>query len=232
VVVTGASSGIGRELALLCAAQGHRLVLSARRRELLEETAHECLGLGCPHAEVEAFDLGDAGQAWRLRTAVERLGPGRAVLVNNAGFGRFGPYHEAPWEEAAAQVQVVLLGAMAATRELLPLMLEARDGHIVNVLSVTTQVALPGSAAYSAAKGGLYAFAKALSAEVRRKGVRVSNVHPGATDTPIWEGVGQSPPRGDMIPARAVARAALGVIETEDRAVVDDLVLTPPKGLL
>ncbi|MCW5938613.1 MAG: SDR family NAD(P)-dependent oxidoreductase [Fimbriimonadaceae bacterium] len=232
VVVTGASSGIGRELSLLCASRGHRLVLSARREVLLREVAEECHRLGSPQVEVEAFDIGHVGEAARLRSAVQSLGLGRVVLVNNAGFGLFGPYHETPWETVAAHVQVLLLGAMAATRELLPLMLDARDGHIVNVLSITTQVALPGSAAYSAAKGGLYAFGKALSAEVRRKGVRVSHVHPGATNTPIWEAVGQSPPREDMIPARAVAEAILGVIETDDRAVVDDLVLTPPQGLL
>lgn len=232
VVVTGASSGIGRELALLCAGRGDRLVLSARREGLLREVAEECRGLGSPEVVVEAFDIGEVGEAVRLRSAVERLGSGRVVLVNNAGFGHFGPFHEMAWETVAAHVQVLLLGAMAATRELLPLMLEARDGHIVNVLSITTQVALPGSAAYSAAKGGLDAFGKALSAEVRRRGVRVSHVHPGATDTPIWDAVGQSPPREDMIPARAVAEAILGVIETDDGAVVDDLVLTPPKGLL
>jgi len=231
-VVTGASSGIGRVTALLLAKDGHSLVLTARRESELRSLADACLVGGAVSVGVVAGDLTHQDLAPQLADAVEISGEGEVVLVNNAGNATFGPFDGMPIEQSVGMVDLMLSGSMRAAHALLPKMLEEGRGTIVNVLSVAAIHSFPGAEAYCAAKAGLLAFSRSLSLSYRDKGIRVTSLIPGATDTPLWDSVESGPDRGDMLSASAVAETIRMVISAPRDRSFDEVVLTPPRGIL
>ncbi|MBS1707527.1 MAG: SDR family NAD(P)-dependent oxidoreductase [Armatimonadetes bacterium] len=232
IVVTGASGGIGRETSLALAKDGHALVLVARRLDRLVELAQDCLDAGARSADAAALDLADPATGPRVADHIAALGHGELVLVNVAGVAHFGPLHETPVEDHLRQIQVNLLGLVSVTHALLPQMLAAGRGQVVNVLSVAVHVAFPYAEAYSASKAGAYAFGKSLSASYRRQGLRVTSLFPGATDTPLWDSQRGSPPREDMLTAQAVGQVVRELVRLPADRVVDEMTVTPPKGVL
>jgi len=183
-LITGASSGIGEATARVFAARGYRVAMAARRIERLEAL----------QAEIEA----EGGEALPIRADVTSLEEIRTmvsetlarwdrldVLVNNAGFGRFGWLEELdPDRDVRAQLDVNLTGTILAAREVLPHMIERRTGHIINMASMAGFVATPTYTVYAATKYGLRGFTEALRREVRVWGIRVSAVFPGGVDSP------------------------------------------------
>lgn len=232
VVITGASSGIGRSAALQLARSGHALVLVARRVDLLLEVAKECQERGAGGVQPVAMDVADAGQMPALADAVQNLGTGEIALVNSAGTATFGPFYQTPIEAHREQMRVNFDGTLHATHALLPLMVESGSGQIINVLSIAVQHAFPGAAAYSASKAAVLAMGRSLSVEYRRQGIRVTALIPGATDTPIWDQQSGSPPRDQMLTSRAVGRAIRDLVNLPPDRVIDELVITPPSGIL
>ncbi|MFM9871952.1 MAG: SDR family NAD(P)-dependent oxidoreductase [Fimbriimonadaceae bacterium] len=231
VLITGASSGIGAELAILLAEHGYELVLTARREHLLKELAVRCEEMGALRVGVMAGDIEEVARNPQILDLLK--GEGEVVLVNNAGFAEFGDYSSSELEANEVQMAKNLLAPMAMTRAVLPLMLEAKRGLVVNVLSVAARSVFPGAAVYSASKAGLMQFGTVIREEYRRHGIRVTNVLPGATDTPIWGAdAAVGPPREKMLRAKAVAEAIAGVVAMPGDRVVEELVITPPDGVL
>ena len=182
VVVTGASSGIGRAAAWAFARGGATLVLAARREDRLRELAHAIEGCG-GEALVVPTDVTQRAELEALRDRV--LGAcGRCdVLVNDAGIPGGGRFADVSLDRIEATVRTNLVGVLAATKLFLPTMLDAGRGHVVNVASIAGRVALPGAAVYSATKHAVVAFSEALDAEVAPHGVRVTAVNPGLVRT-------------------------------------------------
>lgn len=230
VAITGASSGIGRETALQCAESGYAVVLAARRENLLLDLAAECLAKGAPAAVPVPCDITNPADVERLALALGELPDDQIVLVNNAGTGEFGPAATLGPDVYERQIAINLLGPIRVTQAILPL-LKPGD-RIVSVLSIVAQLVLPGITAYGAAKAGQLHYLRALREEQRRKGIHITNILPGATDTPIWEGQSWKPNAEDMIPVEAVAETILWVLQQPTNRAVDDLTLLPPKGLL
>lgn len=174
VVVTGASTGIGRALARAFAADGADLTLVARRAEPLAALAAEL-----PHrSHVAVHDLSDPARAADfLPAAEEALGPVR-VLVNNAGVQVIGPTHEVDLEAAEQSLRINLSSPLALIRAVLPGMRE-RGGTIVNVTSMAALAPTPGMTWYNASKAGLAGASEALRGELKRTPVRVVTVYPG-----------------------------------------------------
>lgn len=227
VLVTGASSGIGRASSIELAARGCQVVLVGRREDALKEAAAEC-GDG---ALYRVADVSSSADVLTLAKEVGELVDGmELVLVNAAGIAEFGDFEQMSLESIEAQIQTNLLGPAYLVHALIPLMLSAERGHVVNVLSVAAELVLPGSAAYSATKAGLRMMSKVWAAEYRRKGVRFSCILPGAVDTPIWGGGG--PPRKDMIPVTAVSDVIADVVMSPPDRSYDEIHLMPPKGIL
>ena len=191
VIVTGASSGIGAEAAKMFAAEGARLVLTARTADALEQVARETGA----EAHVIPSDLGDPAS---IRDMLERAHAalGRIdVLVNNAGTNARGPVEDVDDEALARIVDVNLRGPVVASRLVLPFLREAGGGAIVNVASLAGHVPLPEEATYSATKFGLRAFTFALAQELEGSGITVSAVSPGPVDTGfITEDLEEVPP--------------------------------------
>lgn len=229
ILITGASSGIGRETALQLAKNGHYLVLAARREDLLMSLAAECLHLGAIGAVPVPCDIGIQSDVQRAALALGELPDTlEPCLINNAGHAEFGPIIDVSPESLVAQINVNLTGAMLLTQTVLPLMIGG--GRILNVLSIAAEVAFPGAAAYSAAKAGLRQFGKCIQAEYRHQGVVVTNILPGATRTGIWGTGGPNPT--DMIPPAAIAETLVWLIEQPMDRSIDEITVMPPKGVL
>jgi short-subunit dehydrogenase len=217
-VVTGASRGIGRAVAVAAAARGARLGLIARSSEELAQLA---AGL-TPAAVAAAADVADATE---LRAAIARieatLGP-PDILVNAAGIGAYGPVLGGDLETVERLLRVNVLGPVAAIQAVLPGMVSRRRGHIVNVASISGRIPTPLEAAYSASKAALVAFSEALALELAGTGVGVTIVTPGPVATGFFAARGApyalSWPRPQ--PADRVARAIVTAVEAGRREVV------------
>jgi uncharacterized protein len=183
-LVTGATGGIGLELARLLAADGFQLLLVGRRRDRLDRVAAE---LGEAHRigiHVEPRDLSDPGAASRLWSDLAATGVRIDVLINNAGVGLYGAVDEQDAAELDRMVQLNVAALTTLTRQALPGMRERRWGRILNVASVVGfQPGAPYMAAYYATKAYVLSFSKGLALEVRGSGVTVTALSPGPTET-------------------------------------------------
>ena len=181
VVITGASSGIGRATALEMARRGANLVLAARRTERLEEVAAQCRALGVRAAAVTA-DVSNPDDCRRLMEAAGDVD----VLVNNAGFAVLGTINEIDPAEIHGMMDTNYFGTVHCTRAVLPQMLARGRGTIVNVSSMLGIMGVAGMSAYCATKFAIVGFTEGLRDEVLGKGVRVAMVCPGTTDTEFF----------------------------------------------
>jgi short-subunit dehydrogenase len=182
-LVTGASSGIGAELARLLAARKIDLVLTARRRERLEELAAELAAQHGVRTAVIASDLNTVGGADLLldELAKQQLAP--TVLINNAGFGYFSEFVEQPRDDIEALLQVNIRAVTILCRRLGEQMAAQRHGYILNVSSFAALAPIPKYAVYSGAKAYVIGMSQALRHELSRRGVTVSVLCPGFTRT-------------------------------------------------
>jgi 2-hydroxycyclohexanecarboxyl-CoA dehydrogenase len=180
VIVTGAGSGIGRATATLLASQGARVAVADINLAAAEETAAELSG-----AIAVPVDVADYSSVRAMVAAVaDQLGRIDA-LVNNAGWDRILPFldtDEALWDKL---LSINLKGQIACAHSVLPHMIAAGGGRIVCIASDAGRVGSTGEVVYSAAKGGVIAFTKALAREVARHGIRVNAIAPGPTETPF-----------------------------------------------
>ncbi len=183
VLVTGASSGIGLELARCFAVDGCRLVLVARRGAALEALATELRKTYKIQAQVITSDLAHAEAPPRLLAHLQSAGLKVDVLVNNAGFGAQGRFAELPLRRQLDMLQVNITALTHLTGLLLPGMIERRRGGILNVASTAAFQPGPGMAVYYATKAYVLSFTEALAEEVAGTGVTVTAVCPGPTAT-------------------------------------------------
>ncbi len=178
-LVTGASSGIGRAIALQLAADRTELVVVARDEERLGELA-DSVGVEC---EVLVADLADPEALARVEARLSDLAVPIDLLVNNAGFGSHGPFHELDLEREATMVDVNVAAVHRLALVAAPVMVAAGRGGILNVSSMAGFTATPGGATYSATKAFVTSLSESLHAELRPHGVHVCALCPGFTRT-------------------------------------------------
>jgi hypothetical protein len=183
VLVTGASGGIGYELAKLFARDGHDLVLVARNGERLQQVARELKATHHIHTIVFEGDLSVPGSPDSLFEEVKKAGVDIGTLVNNAGFGSLGPFHERPLEEQLQMIQLNVTSLAHLTRLFLPDMVARKRGRIVNVASIAAYQPGPFMAVYYATKAFVVSFSEAIANELHGTGVRVTTICPGPTTT-------------------------------------------------
>jgi uncharacterized protein len=190
VLITGASSGIGADLARQLAERGYNLTLTARRRERLEELADELREAHDIHVDVETCDLGDANARGRL---VGKLRAGEREVVglcNNAGFGNLGNFLENDLEKETNVVRLNVEAVHELCGAFLPRMVEQGAGAVLNVASTAAFQPLPGFATYAASKAFVNSFSEAVHSELSGTGVSVTSLCPGFTRTEFEQAAG------------------------------------------
>jgi hypothetical protein len=205
-LVTGASAGIGLELARTFARHGHDLVLVARRADRLAELAGELQALG-RRVDTVAIDLAEPDAATRLADDVAGRDIDVDVLVNNAGIGDHGAFRHLP-RERIRQMLAVNVGALTElVHAFLPPMLARRRGRILNVASTAAFQPVPAMAAYAATKAYVLSLSEALAEELRGSGVTVTALCPGLTRTDMVADLPLPPPAFLVQDAAEVAAA-------------------------
>lgn len=229
-IVTGASEGIGAELARVFAAKGHRVTLVARRRDRLEALAQEIAAAGAAHPPlVVELDLTAEGAFDALDEALAQARVVPEILVNNAGFGLIGRVAELDATEQLAMIDLNIRALTALTLRFLPRIIAAR-GAILNVASIASFMPGPGFAIYYASKAYVRSFSEALAEELRGKGVRVTALCPGPVRTGFQARAGfgftgeMSVMKPALLPAEEVARQGYDALLTGRRVVVPGLV--------
>ncbi len=183
VVITGASSGIGAEAARLFAEQGASVVLLARSEAKMARLASSLPGKNGWFV----CDVADAEEVSETAARIlERFGK-IDIWINNAGFGVFERFENAPLEHFYGMMQVNYFGTLHGIKAALPHMLEQKSGHIINVASMAGKIGSAKSSAYSAAKHAVIGLSDCLRQELSGSGVKVSTVNPGPVDTPFFD---------------------------------------------
>jgi len=197
-LITGASSGIGTELARQLAARRYGLTLVARRRERLDALAEELRARHGVAVDVHACDLADDAARGRLVDAL-RAGERRVdVLCNNAGYGSFGRFHQLPADRERAMVRVNVVALHELTAEFLPDMVARGTGAILNLGSLAGFQPQPHNATYAATKAFVNSFSEAVAAELAGTGVSLTVLCPGPVSTEFADVAGVSDLEGRM----------------------------------
>ncbi len=209
-LVTGASGGIGFDLASLFAQNGYNVVLVARSTDKLQALAHQAREMFGVSAKTITKDLSDPSAPGEIFRELTREGIEVDILVNNAGYGLIGPFAFSPKREELAMTQLNILAPLHLTKLFLGPMIQRRRGHVLNVASTAGFQAGPLMANYFATKAYVISFTVALAQELRETGVSASVLCPGSTATgfharagirrdPLWRFTGMD--------SRVVARA-------------------------
>jgi uncharacterized protein len=220
IVITGASSGIGAEMARQLAQRGAVVILAARSQDKLKQVADSLPG---PSASIH-LDVSSSASVEAAFEQIRQTYGAVDCLINNAGFGKFKLFTETELSDFEAMMNVNYMGAVRCTKAVLPEMLAAGKGHIVNIASIAGKLATAKSSAYSASKHAVLGFTNALRQELQGSGITVSAVNPGPIDTPFFDG---ADPEGSyvknvgwlMMKPEQVARAVVKVLERKQAEV-------------
>jgi short-subunit dehydrogenase len=224
-LVTGASSGIGAEIARGLAKRGHGVTLAARREDRLRELADEISKEHGVRAETVSADVSDIDDRKRLKSEIEERGLVVEVLVNNAGYGSGGKFIELDADKEAAMIRTNVESIVALSGLFLPEMVERGRGAVLNLASLISFQPVPFQATYGASKAAVLAFTQAVHEELRGSGVTVTAVCPGPVRTEFGEaggfgGADDKIPDFVWLEADKVAEDAIEGMENGDREVI------------
>ena len=225
-LITGASAGIGTELARIFAAEGYDLVLTARRRERLDLLANEVEKRYGVRARAIAEDLADPGAPARMERTLSAEGIVVDVLVNNAGYGLGKPFTRTTWEQQADFLEVLLRSVVQLTHLFLPGMIERGWGRILNVSSVAAYAPERPGDLYAPVKTFVVRFSKSVAREVAGAGVHVTALCPGFTYSEFHDVLGVRDQVGKLpkwmwMDARTVARQGYDAVMRGDEVYVN-----------
>lgn len=196
VIITGASSGIGRELARQLAAEGCQLIVNARRKERLDDLASEIAASGSSCVVVEGDVTDEAVRGRLLDECQDRFG-GLDILINNAGIGAMGRFDEATPERLREIFEVNFFAVAEMIRESLPLLKTGNEPMIVNLSSVLGHRGVPLKSEYCASKFAIHGFSDAIRAELESDGIDLLLVSPSTTDSEFFDAAIDDPTQRD-----------------------------------
>lgn len=189
-LITGASSGIGKKLAYLCAQGGNDVILVARRDEKLELIKTDITQKFLVKVYVIISDLTETGAVATLMQDIGNLDLTVDILINNAGVGQYGLFHEGEWDKFRDMISLNVAAVTELTHQLLPPMIERGSGRVLNVASMAGFAPGPLQAVYYATKAYVLSFSEAIYNETRGTGVTVTALCPGPTQTEFMEHAG------------------------------------------
>lgn len=229
-VITGGGSGIGLAMARTFAASVYSVVITGRDAKRLDSAAAE---ISADHKKVSGItcDVRDPESVQKLFREVSKLHSTIDVLINNAGIAHsLAPVDDLSVETWKQVIDTNLTGTFLVTRAGLPLM--RTGGTIVNNLSVAALQPFAGMSAYNASKFGALGFTHALREDLRKRGIRVLALLPGATDTEIWGQFWPEAPKEKMISAETVAQAVLHAVSAPANTAIEEIRIGPAAGVL
>lgn len=232
-IITGASSGIGEEIALAFARAGIHVALVSRSADKLAGVAQKARQYG---VEAHVYPL-DLAQVDRVRERIAALATEFSpidILVNNAGMGYTGSLMDTSLDDWQQILNLNLTSVFECIRGVLPVMRDRHQGTIVNVSSIAGKQVFPNWGAYSVSKFGLMALTKTLAAEEQSHGIRVTAICPGAVNTPIWDTatVRADFDRSQMLTPAIVAQSILQIVQLPASATIEELTLMSNAGIL
>lgn len=229
-VITGGGTGIGLAIARLFAKSGYSVVITGRDAKRLKRAAND-VSTKNGQATAIACDIRDPASVKKLFSEISKHHSCIDVLINNAGVAHaLAPVDELPVETWKEVVDINLTGTFLVTRAALPFM--RAGGTIVNNLSVAAVQPFAGMAAYNASKYGALGFTHVLREDLRKRGIRVLALLPGATDTEIWSQFWPDAPREKMISAETVAQAVLHAVSAPANTAIEEIRIGPAAGVL
>ena len=226
-LITGASRGMGRAMAIKLAAAGRELILNGRDEVALKEVCREVEENGAKATSVVA-DLKSVGGVEKILGEV--AGKPVKVLINNAGMTVVKPVEQitlADWEETFA---VNVTAPFLLTQKLLPSM--PSGGAVVNILSIAARQGFPQWSSYCMSKFALEGFSQSIREELRSRSIRVINVYPSATQTALWDAIPGEWPKDKMLPAAEVAEAVDFALSRPPSVLVENISIGNINGTL
>ncbi len=224
VVLTGASSGLGKVLALELAGAGYRICALARNADKLADLVKKNPGMIAAYAA----DVTDYASVESATAKILKKHKSVDVLINNAGIFHTAPFHEESVENIDKIIDTNLKGPMFCTRAVAPSMVARKRGRIINISSVSGINGIPGQAIYGASKHGLQGFADVIGYELREHGVLVTNLCPGGIQTPLWGAHNPYPGESDCLTrCEEIAALVVHILQQPDRTLYKKVVFFP-----
>ena len=227
-VITGASSGVGKSLAIQLSDAGYRVVLAARSEDKLNAIAEEIQSKG-GNSLVVLTDVSQPEQINNLKDRALEYGD-VSVVINNAGLGKFSKVEDVAIEDWDRQLDVNLRASFLVSQAFIPGMKQRLNGTLAFMNSVAGKKGYAHSAAYVASKYGMRGLADSLREELREDNIKVISIHPGAVDTSFWDGTGMNFPREEMLSTHTLAQSIVHAIQLPGNFAVEELVVRRTAG--
>jgi short-subunit dehydrogenase len=227
--ITGASTGIGKEIAAEFSKAGHIVVVTARRKSRLVSVVSEIKFAG---REATAFVCNVASErsvmltAKRIREKYGRID----CLVNNAGVTVFKSFVDTKVYEFDYVMEINFRGALLCLKSVLPQMIKNKKGHIINILSVAANTVFEESSIYSASKAALLSLSNSVRKETRRYNIKISNILPGAVETAMWDSRTRQKYKNRMLSPTDVAKIAVDIFNQPKKVLIEDIIVRPIRG--
>ena len=228
VWITGASSGIGKSAAMEFARTGCKVIVSSRRISSLEKINTD---LKKEKIKVEIMPCNVASSANVIQT-VKKITETNKIncLINNAGVSTFKPAKENSLQEIKDIINTNLLGSIFTIKQVLPHMIKNGEGMIINILSVAANKIFEESSAYSASKMGLLGYTNVLREELREHNIKVVNILPGATETPMWPKEVRESKSKEMMKPEDLAQLMVWIFLQKKNMVTEEITIRPIQG--
>ena len=225
VWITGASSGIGKAIALEFAKNGSSVAVSSRNEEKLSVLKKDV------GDKIKIYPL-DISELDSIKKTYQKISEDYEIvcIVNNAGVTSFSTAEKTPFDVTKNIIDTNLTAAIFLIKSVLPDMIENKNGTIINILSVAANTVFTKSSVYAASKAGLAAFSKSLREELRNDNIKVVNVYPGATRTPIWGDEALKKFGDKMMKPEDIAKMIYDIYKSKSNMVPEELVLRPVTG--
>ncbi len=229
VWVTGASTGIGKEIANEFSKAGHIVVVTARRKSRLVRIVSE---IKYADREASAFVCNVMSErsiqitSKRIREKYGQID----LLINNAGVTVFKSFLETKTLDFDSVMDTNLRGAFLCIKSVLPQMIKSKKGQIINILSTAANTSFENSTVYAASKAGLLAMSNCLREEVRRYNIKISNILPGAVETAMWESKSRQRYKNRMMSPNDIAKITLSIAGQPRKVLIEDIIVRPIKG--
>jgi NADP-dependent 3-hydroxy acid dehydrogenase YdfG len=229
VWITGASSGIGAAIAGSFGTIECTVIVSGKTKNELQKVVQAITSIGGTAYAVLCDVRSEKSVLTAYRTIRKKVGP-VDILVNNAGVTAFKSFNDSSIDEFDSIVNVNFRGYFLCTKVVLPEMLQRKQGHIINIHSVAARDTFTQSSVYAGSKAGALAMMRGLRAEVRKQGVRVIDILPGAVETKMWhEGV-RKKYHEKMMQPEDVGEVVLSIFLQPGRVTTDEIVIRPVEG--